>query len=64
MAVAPKNASEYAKLTLESLAAHHLGDKLSLGGAFGLLHYHESALKITGYYLRGRQRLKWTRGKK
>ena len=39
MAAAPKNASEYAKLTLESLAAHHLGDKLSLGGAFGLLHY-------------------------
>lgn len=34
-----KNISEYAKLTLEQLAAHRLGDKLSLGGAFGLLHY-------------------------
>lgn len=34
-----KNISEYARLTLESIAAHHLGDKLSLGGAFGLLHY-------------------------
>lgn len=39
MALFPKNASEYAKFTLESLAAHGLGDKLSLGGAFGLLHY-------------------------
>ena len=39
MALPPKNVSMYAKLTLESLAAHHLGDKLSLGGAFGLLHY-------------------------
>jgi hypothetical protein len=39
MALPPKNASEYAKLTLESLATHNLGDKLSLGGAFGLLHY-------------------------
>lgn len=34
-----ENISEYAKLTLEQLAAHRLGDKLSLGGAFGLLHY-------------------------
>jgi predicted nucleotidyltransferase component of viral defense system len=34
-----KNISEYARLTLEQLAAHHLGNKLSLGGAFGLLHY-------------------------
>jgi hypothetical protein len=39
MAAPPKNASEYAKLTLEGLAAHQLGDKISLGGAFGLLHY-------------------------
>lgn len=39
MAVPPKNASEYARLTLESLAAQQLGDKFSLGGAFGLLHY-------------------------
>ncbi len=34
-----KNISEYARLTLESIATHYLGDKLSLGGAFGLLHY-------------------------
>jgi hypothetical protein len=33
------NISEYAKLTLERIAAHNLGDKLSLGGAIGLLHY-------------------------
>ncbi len=39
MALPPKNVSEYAKLTLERLAAHQLGDKLSLGGALGLLHY-------------------------
>jgi len=34
-----KNISEYAKFTLERIATHRLGDKLSLGGAFGLLHY-------------------------
>jgi hypothetical protein len=39
MALPPKNTSEFAKLTLERLAARNLGDKLSLGGAFGLLHY-------------------------
>jgi hypothetical protein len=33
MTLPPKNVSKYAKLTLESLAAHGLGDKLSLGGA-------------------------------
>jgi hypothetical protein len=35
----PKNVSEYAKLTLKNLSAHNLGNHLSLGGAFGLLHY-------------------------
>ena len=39
MALPPQNISQYAQLTLESLAVHHLGDKFSLGGAFGLLHY-------------------------
>ena len=39
MAFPSKNISEYAKLTLEQLATHQLGAKLSLGGAFGLLHY-------------------------
>lgn len=41
MALPPENVSEYAKLTLENLAAHNLGDRFSLGGAFGLLHYHD-----------------------
>lgn len=35
----PNHTSEYAKLTLESLAAHQLGHRLSIGGGFGLLHY-------------------------
>ncbi len=35
----PEHASEYARLTLKNIAAHHLGNKISLGGAFGLLHY-------------------------
>ncbi len=39
MAAPPKNVSEYARLTLKNLSAHNLGEKLSLGGAFGLLHY-------------------------
>ncbi len=41
MALPPKNIPEYAKVTLENLAARNLGDKFSLGGAFGLLHYHD-----------------------
>lgn len=39
MALPPKNVSEYAKLTLKNLSIHNLGGKISLGGAFGLLHY-------------------------
>jgi len=34
MASAPRNVSEYAKLTLENLAAHNLGDRFSLGNDF------------------------------
>jgi len=35
----PKHISDIAKLCLQALAAQGLGDTISLGGAFGLLHY-------------------------
>jgi hypothetical protein len=35
----PSHLSRYAELCLEALSAQGLGDKLSLGGALGLLHY-------------------------
>lgn len=35
----PTHISEYAELCLQALAEQGLGDKISLGGAFGLLHY-------------------------
>jgi hypothetical protein len=35
----PSHISPYAEVCLEALVAHGLGDKISLGGAFGLLHY-------------------------
>jgi hypothetical protein len=35
----PSHISSYAEVCLEALATHGLGDKVSLGGAFGLLHY-------------------------
>ncbi len=35
----PANMPEYAELCLDALSARGLGHKLSLGGAFGLLHY-------------------------
>ncbi len=35
----PTHVSDYARACLEALAANNLGDKFSLGGAFGLLHY-------------------------
>jgi len=35
----PTHVSNYAEACLQALAASGLGDKLSLGGAFGLLHY-------------------------
>jgi hypothetical protein len=35
----PTYVSNYAEACLQALAASGLGDKLSLGGAFGLLHY-------------------------
>jgi len=35
----PIHVSEYAEICLRALEAHGLGDKVSLGGALGLLHY-------------------------
>ena len=35
----PKHISEYAVACLEALVAHGLADRISLGGALGLLHY-------------------------
>lgn len=35
----PKHVSDYAKLCLRAIATHKLGHLISLGGAFGLLHY-------------------------
>jgi len=35
----PKHISDIAKLCLQALATQGLGDTISLGGAFGLLHY-------------------------
>ena len=35
----PKHIPEYAEACLQALAAGNLGEKISLGGAFGLLHY-------------------------
>lgn len=35
----PSHLSRYAQLCLEALSARGLGDRLSLGGALGLLHY-------------------------
>lgn len=35
----PKHVPEYAEACLQALAASKLGENISLGGAFGLLHY-------------------------
>jgi hypothetical protein len=35
----PEHTADYAEACLRALAAAGLGDKISLGGAFGLLHY-------------------------
>jgi hypothetical protein len=35
----PTHSPEYAEVCLQALSAQGLGDRLSLGGAFGLLHY-------------------------
>jgi hypothetical protein len=35
----PAHMSDYAETCLQALASQELGDKISLGGAFGLLHY-------------------------
>ena len=37
----PANLPEYAQECLDALARHSLGEKISLGGAFGLAHYFE-----------------------
>ncbi len=39
----PRHTPEHAEFCLESLVRHALGDKISIGGAFGLLHYHDRA---------------------
>ncbi len=35
----PTHIPAYADICLQALVEHKLGDKLSLGGAFALLHY-------------------------
>lgn len=35
----PENITDYAEACLQALAAAGLGDRISVGGAFGLLHY-------------------------
>jgi hypothetical protein len=37
----PQQVSEYAPACLEALSASGVGNKISLGGAFGLMHYFE-----------------------
>ena len=37
----PANSSVYARACIEALSRSGLGDRLSLGGAFGLAHYYE-----------------------
>ncbi len=37
----PEHPPEYAQVCLQALADHGLGNKISLGGAFGLMHYFE-----------------------
>ena len=37
----PDHAPQHAELCLEALTRRGLGDRISLGGAFGLLHYHD-----------------------
>ncbi len=37
----PRHTPEYAELCLEAVTRLDLGDRISLGGAFGLLHYHD-----------------------
>lgn len=35
----PRHIPEYASVCLEALVASNLGETISVGGAFGLLHY-------------------------
>jgi len=35
----PEHLPDYSELCLQALVAHGLSEKISLGGAFGLLHY-------------------------
>jgi len=37
----PTHTTEYARICLEALAASGFGERLSLGGAFGLAHFFE-----------------------
>jgi len=37
----PQHTPEHAEICLEALVRRDLGDKISIGGAFGLLHYHD-----------------------
>ncbi len=39
--VRPRHTPEYAELCLEAVTRGGLGDRISIGGAFGLLHYHD-----------------------
>ncbi len=37
----PRHTPEHAELCLEAVTRHNLGDRISIGGAFGLLHYYD-----------------------
>ncbi len=37
----PRHTPEYAELCLGAVTRSDLGDRISIGGAFGLLHYHD-----------------------
>ena len=37
----PHHTPKYAELCLEAVTRSDLGDRISIGGAFGLLHYHD-----------------------
>jgi len=48
----PKNLSDYAVVCLQALSQAGLGDRLALGGAFGLLHYldYRSTHDVDGWW--------------
>jgi hypothetical protein len=47
----PTHLPDYAELCLRALAEQQLGDKISLGGAFALLHYldYRSTYDVDGW---------------